>query len=217
MLNLFKLLGGPWEDVRQGLQDDLEHIEAAINQFYGEQQTNTRAAATAASIAPVTSQILVATKVISHADILTLPTTPVDILGAAGIGRMIIPHFITLTSSFSVAYANINAVTFAALAVFYSTSGDQWSNLLADGPADSNPFTYLSDLLATTTPSSATLNRFTAVGDVASEWGNLAVTILSNPNQGLQLVMDNDGAGDLTGGTATNRLTVRTYYTTEAS
>jgi hypothetical protein len=34
MLNLFKLLGGPWEDVRQGLQDDLEHIEAAINQFY---------------------------------------------------------------------------------------------------------------------------------------------------------------------------------------
>lgn len=36
MINLFKLLGGKWEEVRGSLQDDLEHIEAALNQFYSQ-------------------------------------------------------------------------------------------------------------------------------------------------------------------------------------
>lgn len=159
--------------------------------------------------------VRVATTIIAHADILTLPTTPVDIVAAPGAGFTIMPILVTLQSIFAVAYSGFDA-TFCDLSILYGL-GDLWSNYLADDSTVAVPFTNLSTFLGVTTPLRVPFTRYTEVTDVAAQWGAMANSITLNDNTSLQLVMDNNGAGDLGGGDPANTLVARTYYVLEAA
>ena len=88
-------------------------------------------------------------------------------------------------------------------------SGEVVGAYVANSTGDS--LTYLTDLLASTTPRTAFAGPWQ---DMRSSWGTLAwvLTSANITNTALQLKADNNGAGAFTGGHASNSLAVTTFY-----
>lgn len=145
---------------------------------------------------------------IAHADILTLPTTPVELVAAPGAGKRIVPIHIDLQGNFAAgAYTNIDPND---AAIWAEIGGSAWDssylvNYFQGGEQ------ALSSFLALATDTQVQLLPYQML-DLT--YGLLApVRILGlQENQPLNLIGYNNAAGNFTGGNAANTLRVRTIF-----
>ncbi len=159
---------------------------------------------------------------LTNAQTIALPTTPVQILAAPGVGFRIN----IINASFAVkaaagAYTNIDT-TYAALALTHSDKTDLW--LTAPVVNDNTtPLAQLTAFLGTAANAVYTSPAYTtAFNSGAASGGSQYVTGLTIPlwtstaNLGVYLSIDNSAAGVLTGGNVANHLIVTIYYAVEA-
>lgn len=152
------------------------------------------------------SPLLVATKTIANADVLTLPTTPVQVLGAPGLNKTAIPVHATIRMTWVADYTNIDAT--ATLTLTHGTS-----TLLTE--LQETTFNAVSGLLAGGGP------------DGTNGWFGAAEAVTAAPslthglssaydsdlaNKPISLSATNGLAGNFTGGNAGNALTVTLLY-----
>lgn len=160
---------------------------------------------------------------LTNAQIKALPTTPIDIVPAPGAGKIIWPKNTLLLFNYTAPYTNINGVSalYGGMAgLFNSTVVQNDSSLTAvsgRGFYDaSTGITLLSEFLAPGFDTAIMLNYPTSDSRGASNWDGPLTYIFgtgSAVNQPLQLILNNSGSGDLTGGNAANTLMVVTEYT----
>lgn len=148
--------------------------------------------------------------VILHAQILTLPTIPVVVLGPPGVGFRLCFLSAFFNALFSAgAYTNIDAA--AGLDIRFNNFGpEQGLDLVNDaGPG----FTLITDLFG-----NAGINRVTIGGSSCPDtvFGvNVASGVIQggiDENVGFILRFNNGASGNLTGGNVANKLMVTTFY-----
>jgi hypothetical protein len=157
-------------------------------------------------------QGFIKTFTLSDDQIKRLPTTPVTLQVAAGAGLLIDPIRINLFAKVSSgAYTNINAA--GNLSAKYADGTTGFTYIPNDGAITTGSTTRLTDLLGTANYRRMFLQRY-----VDSEgldfWGPLDTYLAgtAGSNSALQLFIDNNGSGNLTGGNAANTLTAVVTY-----
>lgn len=167
------------------------------------------------SVVTDAARLLVETTTISNADILTLPTTPVTIIPAPGPGVQVVPLTISVQGFFTDAtYTNIN--TDAWIFATYSGSGIPWSNFIANDAMLG--YTFVTQFFGGAVHRAAFQWAPFTLAEPIFGWGNLGlVNGDTYANDAVQLVFDNNGAGNLTGGHANNHIVVHAYYVEEVS
>jgi hypothetical protein len=98
--------------------------------------------------------------------------------------------------------------------VRFRTSGNLASGYVANDSTLTPARSYLTALLTAAAKRNATLREWVDTVET-SQWGNLASVDADESGHGLELFLDNNGSGNLTGGNAANTMTVETYYTLE--
>lgn len=149
--------------------------------------------------------------VIIDSNILTLPTTPVEIIPAPGAGFIITPLLTTVFGLFSGGgYTNVDPDAWMYLRY---NDGGQGSNLLAnvtfDGITALTDFFDVGGMFLFTAPTYATQ------GAAAGVYGSIPISSDIEDNQGISLFFDNLAAGNLTAGDTGNTLVVRMRYILE--
>jgi hypothetical protein len=130
--------------------------------------------------------------VLSNAQIKTLPTIPVDLIPGLGVGRTIIPLSLFLALKSSAGYTNFDP-GFAGRLQYAAPSASQFS---LGGPLD----LFLGSATDLSFQDSVAPPTFPNFTDPAAI------------NARLQLAFNNGGSGNLTGGNASNLLTVTIVY-----
>jgi len=149
---------------------------------------------------------LSATVTLTDAQIKTLPTTPVILIVAPGIGKVISPFFYTIYSKCSAgAYTNIDAAGFMEI----DTDGG-FLSLVAIDDVGSGVST-LSNLL---TGGDRILNLLSQDVDFIQGIGVVANNQPASNfnNKAIRLNVNNGGSGNFTGGNAANTLKVTVNY-----
>ena len=164
--------------------------------------------------AQASGRLLVASRVLSNAQILALPTTPITVVSAPGAGKRIVLVEADLVGSFSAgAYADVDP-DLAVIALNLSPQEFRLSSAIANDSSTTPPIAYLDDFLGTASIMHAVIAPF-SYAVLEGDWGNLsrpeAMTTAST-NVALQILAENNGAGDFTGGNAANTLTVTVLY-----
>lgn len=145
-------------------------------------------------------EYVIATLSLTDAQVKALPTTPIQLIAAPGAGRRIVVVKGEWRSTSSAgAYTNLNA-TSSSLRLVYGASVTTASRLVEDSVADS--LTNLTDLLGVAAIKSVPLHYWQDAPEVAANVDNAAVNIS----------VDNNGSGNLTGGNAANALVVDIEY-----
>jgi hypothetical protein len=160
---------------------------------------------------------------LTNAQVIALPTTPVTLVAAPGANlriKLVAP--VTLIGNFGAgAYTNVNA-TYATLQVQLA-SGDWLACVLANDNTLTVPLARLSDFLGANNvcadlpvPYVDAIDNGNAAG--SGEWvqPDSSTALTDAGNALIQLAMDNNGSGVLTGGNAANTLIVRVYYVIES-
>ncbi len=157
--------------------------------------------------------VLLSTTVIPHAQILTLPTTPVTLIATPGASSRLQLIQASLSADFSAgAYTNISTTGSIRLQLGANTR----SSYIANDATGTPVFTYMSVFLDAT-DKQATLVPGMQTNVPTLGWGLLTpvVTAVTDMNVAMTLNCTN-AAGDFTGGNVANSLTVRVYHTIEA-
>lgn len=147
-------------------------------------------------VAPFPLPIFSVTVELDNAEILTLPTTPVQIVAAPGADKVIVPLFGLMRVNIVGAYVGAGA---AALRLMYGASGLA-SSLLAINLGSTG------DLIG----SFVSLARFDAEYD--PEISSVIVSANDRVNKSLAVKDDWTGGSDYTGGNAANTMTVTVCY-----
>ena len=184
------------------------------------------------SVAPPVGQILLATVVVPHAQILTLPTTPLTVLAAPGAGLTIVPlHARVVVDTRAGAYTNIDAGATSGTGSFLELAvaggKDEFSYLVngfGGGTANTGQ-SLVTQFLGVVgqqlwepvkygvgkDPSDAATDPFFLQG-----WGLLQDPTIgawtAKQNQPFQVFMGNGALGNLTGGAPANSLTATVAY-----
>lgn len=156
------------------------------------------------------------TTVLTNAQIIALPTTPVVIVTAPAAGLYPKPLAMSLrVKNTSGVYTNVNS-TFASLQAQWTTNDWATTPIVNDtGITALTQFLHVSHDM--TVPMGVPFQQTTAVGWVFSNDSTQAGFLTSDlSGAALYLAMDNNGSGVLTGGNAANTLTVTTYYVLES-
>lgn len=153
-----------------------------------------------------------ATVTLTDAQIKALPTTGITIVAAPGSGYRVKPLSATVKAVIVGAYTNINT-TYSALEIRHASP---W--VLLNALVNDNSTTpALTDLTAALTTVQTTIVDleplvYTATGYAVA----VHAAVVSVENLLVQVKIDNNGSGDLTGGNAGNSLVVRLTYLVEA-
>lgn len=134
-----------------------------------------------------------ATVTLTDAQIKTLPTAPVQVVAAAGAGKVLFPvQWFMLADFQGGAYGNLDA----------AVSGPNlgWSNV-----EDAERFPVADSVNILTTVANK-------VGLYQSVFANAWDNITDFENTDLNLTIDNGATGNLTGGNAANTLRITVYY-----
>lgn len=158
--------------------------------------------------------VLSRTVVLTNAQILALPTTPVTLVPAPGSGFMNVFIQASLRASIVGVYTNVDPDE-CYLAI--DDNSVDLSNYLANVTATTPTTTYFTDVFENTGSRSFYLVPQTLNLDPASDlWGNIAKVNQDGANKIMQIQASNNGAGVFTGGDAGNTLTVTVYYAVQA-
>lgn len=141
-------------------------------------------------------------RVLTNAEMLALPTTPINLVAAPGVGKKLVAISTIITLKNWVAnYTNIAANAELAIGNQHSfptlmlqSQGSQVSNLLAAGESAFN--------IALASMPSDQINTTSQSGYLDADFDNLP----------LQLRMTNGANGNLTGGNAAQSIVVEVYY-----
>jgi len=156
---------------------------------------------------------------LTNAQIIALPTTPVTVVAAPASGLRV--KFLSATvviDTTAGAYTNINT-TLATIQI--QTASANWlSRGLINDSTTSPALTQVSSFLGSTANLLIDLGSYTGIQSTTPKgwvipWG--ADTVSGNYDaQAIQIAMDNNGSGVLTGGNAANTGTVTIYYALES-
>lgn len=159
-----------------------------------------------AGAAPPVGTLLTATKALTNAQVLALPTTSQEIIAAPAAGELIFPILALLHLDWTADYTNIaascaidmewGASAASPLSVFDNQGNSSLDVLLGDG----------GDTLGFLIP--ASFNQGNAENGVVIDASQVAAAVGAN----LGLFAFNAAAGDFTGGDAANVLNVTVFY-----
>ncbi len=165
-------------------------------------------------------QVLTTTVNLTDSQIKSLPTTPITLVSAPAAGSLIWPSRILLMfKAGASAYTNINADGFLFVVINTSAPLGFLSSFLAN-ESGSPGLTMLSDFLGT---AGNKIHQLTWPWQddrgAASSWGLLSDTdtLSTMVAASLEIKIDNNGGGILTGGTGGNVLRVVTEYSIVAA
>lgn len=165
---------------------------------------------------------------LTNAQLLALPTTPIILtLTASQIANLTSNNLriagiaATLTTNFSAgAYTNVNT-TFASLQI--ETTG---GTVLFQGPINKSSFTVPltrlttffgnTNLIIPLNPFSEPIQAGTTSGTVGYTQADVTGAVTDSAGLQMQISMDNNGSGNLTGGNAANTLLVTVYFALES-
>lgn len=160
-----------------------------------------------------------ATVTLSDAQIKALPTTGVQAVAAPGGGfRYDLLHAMFDLQNVAGAYGNLS--TPADLEVMFGTGGAWASHPIYNDAVVRSPVHTNTNLTDFLTVAHRALVKVLGVGyaEVWNDWNgfnSFTTDMASFENQALTIKMDNNGAGNLTGGNALNTLTVYLYFLKE--
>lgn len=158
---------------------------------------------------------------LTNANVLALPTTPVQLVAAPGAGFYLAIWKICLKANFSTAaYTNVNA-TFGAMYGQIGTAGNYSQQVVNDSattPAISALTNFMgnADRVTHLGPYLESITVAADAGYVLTRYNVGGIAIADEENKALFLQADNNGSGNFTGGNAANDLKVVAYYTIEA-
>lgn len=204
------------------VEDEFEGVFATLRRLSRTVATLEETIATleASTIVQSTSGVL------TNAQIMALPTIPHVLRAAAGPGLRIKPIGITyFVNTVAAGYTNIDP-TYAALQVTTENGYWQLMAIVNDATYTTVPFNDLDDLLGVQHFKVLDVGLYTSgiagvTGDGEREY-NTVISTGGQPstsdvdNSAIILSIDNNGAGDLTGGNAANSLPYRFYFIEEA-
>lgn len=173
-----------------------------------------------AAFASDSARIRVADVTLTHAQILALPTTPVALVAAPAAGWWIRPWGATYTAVIASAYTNLNT-SYASLGLALGDPANY--DYVGMEIVNDSTWTYtgLTDFLTTVGTLLASIGAPYLLAISAGSSGvheyvqTSLVTRAAAEATALNLGLDNNSSGDLTGGSAGNALRVRVYYTLE--
>lgn len=151
------------------------------------------------------------TTTLTNSQILTLPTTGVEVAPAQGDGTLLALVLGVWSGDFAAgAYTNIDGGAWGG----FSVSGYDVGAYIVNDPAGTSPMTGVTDFFGTAGRNNAV---FSAPQDPDfNGWGAVARVMPASGaalnNQPMIIYVDNNGAGNFTGGAAANSLTVSTTY-----
>lgn len=163
------------------------------------------------------AQIFTATVTLTDAQVKALPTTPITVVAAPGANKMIQLVQATVIASVSTPYTNLDA-TFCGLYLALD-GGAYYSSYLADDPSTTPALSQATDLVGTASSAVATLHMYREAVPVAGGAGYViegtsagfpALTDVAN--KALKVHFENNGSGNLTGGTGANTLRIVAHY-----
>lgn len=168
------------------------------------------------TVDPTIAVIHFVTVTLTDAQVKALPTTPIQIIPPQGSGKRIRLFGASYRAKIgSGAYTNIDP---AAYLVLSAPSEAVWVSGVV--PNDiSVSFTYLTTLLGTAQYSVADLLPYAHASTPAADWGPIPQVNIPNinyDNVAVQLILNNNGAGNLTGGNVLNSFVVTAYFSVEA-
>ena len=127
-------------------------------------------------------KILVAVLVLTNSQLLTLQTTPVEIIPAPGVGKLIVPSTVTVSWNYVAPYTNTTA----------SSLNTEWTPIEYNTKMSNSVYGFFNSLSG-------------------SLIGSGSYVSLNVTNTGL-FIAGNALNGNLTGGDPSNTMTVKVYY-----
>lgn len=198
-------IDGPWEEARGHLREELEQLRLGL-------QTLMNASS---PVAPSAGTVRTKKVVLTDAQIKALPTTPVKLIPATGLGTRLVFLFADAVLDASAgAYGGVTDGSY--MSIEWTPFEIRGSNHLGDDSTTTPPLSELTDFLTNGDKRRVGFVPYSQAVDLAqpNAWGNAAhgeVITVASENVALDIRISLAG-GNLTGGDPANSLTINLFY-----